>query len=478
MFDVTNVRLGFATNSSSTHSVVLGPGKYKPGYQSIAEHDDVTSGEYGWDDFVLDTPGEKVSYLATLIAQSFRESEEFLRRAVMRELFPGLSDDFFHDVGYVDHQSAFNLGDPKLPGFRGRVMEALEFFRDDRVVVYGGNDNDPTPPPKGGVRLGQDGESLRIRRDGDHYVVFNTQTGAKVRMSPPGTTFKKATKPELVDLKITDHCIFGCQFCYQSSTPSGGHVDLYRVEGLLRALGVNGAGVFEVAIGGGEPTGHPQFPKIIEACVDEGIVPNFTTFSVDWLMDERKLAAAAMCGGVGVSVHSADQMWKWKKIRQALPLSVSVVAQHVYGTLDVRDTELLLLACRNETAPTLLLGFKNVGFGANMTQLGLPIPHDLTAVENGWTYLNGLPYRLSVDTAFIDRHPSFLAGIGADKVTLSPTEGAFSCYVDAVTGQMGPSSYCPPSDMSTLSKQDRFTPDVNAMTAEILKIFGTYPGQP
>ena len=54
---IQNIRYGFATNSSSSHSVVLAPGL----------KDNVCTGElgYGWENFVLATEEEKRKYLFT-----------------------------------------------------------------------------------------------------------------------------------------------------------------------------------------------------------------------------------------------------------------------------------------------------------------------------------------------------------------------------------------------------------------------------
>ena len=120
--------------------------------------------------------------------------------------------------------------------------------------------------------------AMVARYDSPHWVVFNRGTGAKVRLTfttcPPGPyqdnpvtedTLKarkflkgpqvevtKAAAPELVDIKITDYCPFGCKYCYQGSTAKGTHAKTDTINTLSYALGR--MHVFEVALGGGEPT--------------------------------------------------------------------------------------------------------------------------------------------------------------------------------------------------------------------------------
>ena len=53
--NISNIRLGFATNSSSTHSIIILPGQVD---------DMVWEGEFGWQNFTLASSGAKMLYLA------------------------------------------------------------------------------------------------------------------------------------------------------------------------------------------------------------------------------------------------------------------------------------------------------------------------------------------------------------------------------------------------------------------------------
>ena len=453
---VTNIRLGFATNSSSSHSVILGGGPRSHG--DIAYAGDL---EYGWDYFTLNDAGEKASYLAVAVWDSI-PGPEWQKMAVMEEIFRGtpipnafrsMTERSSWSHPYIDHQSAFTLPGVDSPNFPSLVKEALEFFTDSRLSIYGGNDNDSQEIP-GNMVFGDYGR-VRIRRDGDNYTIFNWDAGAKVRLA--NGEWEKSEKPELVDLKITNRCPYRCSFCYQGSIPDGDEPDLWKITPYIEAIGINGVGAFEVAIGGGEPTSHPDFAAIIHACLDNFVKPNFTTFAVDWLLDKKKVEAARLCGGIGVSVHSKRDLDKVRKISSQTG-SFNVVAQHVYGTLSVKDTLDLLSSA--EGMHILLLGYKTTGFGASQK------PHDMEGLPQQIRSCS-IPKntRLSVDTAMVNLHPDLLEKLKAEKIMYTAREGAFSMYLDAASGCMGMSSYDPDSMVAITGEK----PSCGQITAMIME---------
>jgi hypothetical protein len=67
-----NARLGFANNSSSSHSLLFLPGTS----DDFAEADGRV--EFGWGGFTLASPKAKLSYLATAIYPQYVKKEEML----------------------------------------------------------------------------------------------------------------------------------------------------------------------------------------------------------------------------------------------------------------------------------------------------------------------------------------------------------------------------------------------------------------
>lgn len=130
---VSNVRRGFATNSSSSHSFVY---MKKPHLQvgTVPRDED----GYGHQDFRLDTLMEKLFYvlvgrLSDLYEWDTPHEEKVkLAQEAFGHLVPEFTtEDFEEAVGsYVDHQSVDTIG--------------WEEARDPFVVVFGGGDDGPS----------------------------------------------------------------------------------------------------------------------------------------------------------------------------------------------------------------------------------------------------------------------------------------------------------------------------------------------
>jgi organic radical activating enzyme len=283
--------------------------------------------------------------------------------------------------------------------------------------------------------------------------MFNAGSGTKIRMSfdANAAPYVKSSVPELVDLKVTNYCAYGCAFCYQSSTKQGVHADLNHIKQILNTLGAQG--VFEVAIGGGEPTHYPHLTEVLTYAAEHGIVPNFTTFGTDWLQNDQLMEAVrAHVGAIGVSVHGVKDLNKVAKIKQAVNQNrsrwedryVHVTAQHVVGSVELEETAQILERAWEEGWDLLLLGYKPVGFGASQA------PHDLTGLDTllklrqqKRPHYGAKVSMLGVDTAFVQQFDPILDALGIAPVLKTSEEGKFSMYVDAVTLTQGPSSYMP-----------------------------------
>ncbi len=78
--------------------------------------------------------------------------------------------------------------------------------------------------------------------------------------------------PESIDVKITNYCDLGCDYCHESSTTEGKHADLDK---LLEVLSDLPSGV-ELAIGGGNPLSHPGLVEFLTKLKERGIYANLT----------------------------------------------------------------------------------------------------------------------------------------------------------------------------------------------------------
>ena len=78
--------------------------------------------------------------------------------------------------------------------------------------------------------------------------------------------------PSSIDVKITNYCDMGCQYCHESSTVEGLHGDLDVLADALKAL----PKYVEIAIGGGNPLSHPNLIDFLEVMKKRGIICNLT----------------------------------------------------------------------------------------------------------------------------------------------------------------------------------------------------------
>ena len=132
--------------------------------------------------------------------------------------------------------------------------------------------------------------------------------------------------PEFYDISITNHCNANCSYCYQDSNKNNGHYDdiLNKVVTYFGSMTPNER-PFQIAYGGGEPTGHPAFIDLLEATKNLGIVPNYTTNGL-WVNDDKvdstELLEATrdFCGGVAVSCHP--------HLAEVWPLAASFYVAH------------------------------------------------------------------------------------------------------------------------------------------------------
>ena len=131
--------------------------------------------------------------------------------------------------------------------------------------------------------------------------IFNPHTGFAVRGElADGTDPIYASSPELVDCKITNQCDNGCTYCYMGSNRDGKHCQSKDYFFLLDQM--CDLGVFQVALGGGEPTMHPDFSLILRTTKQWGVVPNYST-NGNHLTQEIVDASRDFCGAVAVSWH-------------------------------------------------------------------------------------------------------------------------------------------------------------------------------
>lgn len=430
---ISNVRLGFATNSSSSHSIVIVPKDHKLD-ESYDSNNAV--GEYGWEEFVLRSDIGKLQYLAVQVYYSLREQlGDEITKYVIESMFGEINIDY--DLIGIDHQSQITFPVDQKTGYISLdfVKELKNYVLRNDVAILGGNDNEESPEDWKDLeklKLFTDTtNAIRCVKSGDWWTLFNKYTGAKITLSledEPKELIRKRG-PELVDLKITDWCPFECPFCYQESTKMGRISSLDNVRYILNALPK--LGVFEVAIGGGEPTLYPYFIEVLEMANKVGLNVNFTTKVIPqkWHSDIRE-AVKKYVSGVAFSVANSGEINLLKEFRKETNIDVN--AQFIVGAYSPYELKYLIKACNDNAIHLTLLGYKDVGLGDKYKE----IQQDYLTVD-----LLKSAYSLSVDTAFLNKYHNLLKRANISDLLMVKKEGFSSMYIDAVEMIANVSSY-------------------------------------
>jgi organic radical activating enzyme len=295
------------------------------------------------------------------------------------------------------------------------------------------------------------------RKDKDYWTIFSPENGYKVRLSFDFNSVapEKSTIPELIDIKLTDYCPYECTFCYQGSTKEGRHVDTESFKEIINQL--HEYGVFEIALGGGEPTLHPHFDELINYINEKNIVVNITTRNTTWIkkyIDELfegfsnfgykpKIKAVAISTEDTEIIDQIDTyINKVSRKERRRYVSIDEIKKHIQFQYIVginEKLESILLKCIFDQYRVTLLGYKTTNRGSLLK----PKKEEWMKVVQklGWGRSC-----VGIDTVLAKECKDIMSE-EFDELLLEKHEGRFSCYIDAVNYKIGPSSFCAAEDM-------------------------------
>lgn len=416
--------MGFANNSSSTHSILL-----DCNYPAVA----VRNENYEETIHLKSKEGKEVYFGQVLFETLPRSMPQEQKYHIIKELL-GIDKDHQIDLNNL-------TGWEFSKTFQGGVNE--DFIRDFKKFII----ENPRYSLGGSEYImpdwaeGKEVLAPYFRYDhvtskrGDWYLFFNRKSGGKMRFSfLDDPKPYRINTPELIDLKITDFCNHGCSFCYQASTTRGQHAELGHILNILDTF--EAGEVLEVAFGGGETTSHPDFARILRETAQRGIVPNFTTFNMDFTKDPVANAAVLEhCGSFAMSSLKEDDLEKFQEWHAALPFASNMqgtiqIPMGCYSKEQVRNA---LTIAANRHIPVTLLGYKDFGRGIKFKQT------DYSWALNLLTQLKIGKY--GADTLFVKQFYQDLIARKVAPELMVTEEGTTSCYIDAVTDQMGACSY-------------------------------------
>jgi radical SAM protein with 4Fe4S-binding SPASM domain len=194
----------------------------------------------------------------------------------------------------------------------------------------------------------------------------------------------KGPEPELGDhvlsapleahLQLTNRCAAGCTGCYTGASPEGAPNEWGLPEWTRAIDALADAGVFHVALGGGESAILPWLGELADHARRRGIIPNLTTSGLDGL--DALLAIVDRFGQINVSLDGLGATYaavrgfdgfaradaairRLRAVKHEIGINV-VVTRHNFAELDA----IFAYAADRRLSEVELLRFKPSGRGA------------------------------------------------------------------------------------------------------------------
>lgn len=466
---VSNIRLGHAANSSSTHTALL---------LDSSQYDGTNKNAWG-DLSIISDPVRKAGILQWAFIEGLTEA---VGKSAARLLWDGLQAknpqwpsapqegeysfflvpkhlginnagicfDFLQEFityvlqtpeySFIKYEDSFSLKD---------VLDNNRLTKIDADIDYV---NFLGEQCGGVLSIGPD-DGLYARKQGSWWTLYNKYSGAKLRIS-----FEKNPEPylysdfpELCDVSITTKCPYGCKNCYMNCGTTGLDADADIVGALRYALTSN---TFEIALGGGEPTLHPQFLDILQGFSEGSITPNFTTRNYSVLIDSDYMDIInAQVGVMALSIASHTDLDELEiLINKIHHRKVTLGFQVILDATPRSVIERAIAIAEDAVGVMTFLGYKTTG-RASSTPPTILYDEELASIifSNGASLIN--EGRLQFDTAAVQRcekilnNPVYAGQKRLLKPSISVEEGTFSCYINAATDDsksvlLSQSSFC------------------------------------
>ena len=241
--------------------------------------------------------------------------------------------------------------------------------------------------------------------------------------------------PNSMDIKITNYCDAGCQWCHEMSTIEGKHADLNY---LLKVLENLPKGT-ELALGGGNPLDHPDLEEFLIICKNLGLIPNLTVNYIHLCEDKyisflNKLIDENLIYGGGVSIPTNFKNEIIDKINNKQNVVYHIIA-------GVHHISVLDKIKNSPVQKVLILGYKNYGRGSKFLENTQEI---IETVLKNWNDELG-NYLGKIQTSFDNLalkqlNVQKLVPENVWKNSYMGDDGQFTMYIDAVEQSYAKSS--------------------------------------
>lgn len=278
-----------------------------------------------------------------------------------------------------------------------------------------------------------------------NYLVTLYQDGTKIRQNDLDN-FTPAFA-ESIDVKITNKCLQGCHFCYESSRTNGKHADLLD-QNWIKSLHP----YTEIAINGND-LDHPQLDEFLKLMQERHVIVSMTVKDKQFYDHMGQILSYIMSKriyGLGVSLSEFPQ----KPLRWITNYRNAVI-HLINGVVSKELIEQHLDDWKK--AKILILGYKNTGKGIKYQHDNFQMIHKnmqwlkeniLSLIQDGvfkTVAFDNLAIKQLELEKQIKEHPE--SGFNWNELYMG-NDGEYSFYIDAVEQQFALNS--------TISKTEHF----------------------
>ena len=156
----------------------------------------------------------------------------------------------------------------------------------------------------------KENDKFKVCKSSDYNFLFDKKTGFFARFGA-----KKEDDPqyapgcEIADIEIVSggNCLGKCNFCYKCNNIASPKktMTLEQFQEVFKRLPKT---LTQIAFGITDIYANPDFFKIMKFCLENGIVPNYTTHGLD--LDQQAIEMTAkLCGAVAVSIVDKEKSY-------------------------------------------------------------------------------------------------------------------------------------------------------------------------
>lgn len=440
---IKNFRKGFATNSSSTHSVI-----YRKKEEMFEDLNIFELDYYGrCDSTIAATKSAKIKYIAGDIMYNKPLLECMCAfYPEMKQYLPLIEQ----SIKENNYEAFGNHSRGNLHFINNSNMEAsIEYLRniidDEDIIIVGGSDEQDFvyDTTNGHEELATPSElpykSKSIIKNGNYWVGYGWFGKLRFKTEKGDCI---PSYPELIDLKITNKCEHRCRFCYMNSTMNGEHADIDKLKRIINHVSSDSWGLndrrVEFSVGGGNILLYPHLEELFKFMKEKGHIVNTTIRSSDCNIicnDERlKNIFEKYVSGIGISVNDTkdiEDIHAFKDIFKEKDVVIHMIPEYngVTESLEIMNK----LNVDKHYFRFLFLGYKTNGRGNNCYYVKLD--------EANLNRLFQRRHLVHIDTTFANRYKEYLEKNFDTEHTITYTEGEYSMFIDGVTCKGYKSSY-------------------------------------